>query len=125
MSVSSDSLSESSDVYEPTYLTYSTDRSCWEAFPLSSRSPEEIEQHLQACEALHYEQFKQLCDVASQCTTPTPEPVQSSVSPLESSDYMSVSSDPLYRSGDVSIYSWWSTDRSCWESFTRSSEELE
>ena len=51
--LSSDTLSDSSDVPEPTYWTYSTDRSCWEARPLSSRTPEEIEQYKQVCAAAY------------------------------------------------------------------------
>jgi len=82
ISIYSDSFSTSSDVHEPIYLKYSDDSDRWEAFPLRSRSPDEIEQHLQACEALRYEQFKQLCEVESQCTMPIPEPVQSSEFPL-------------------------------------------
>ena len=52
-SASSDLLSESSDVPEPYYWKYSTERSCWETFPLSRQSPEEIEEYKQVCAAAY------------------------------------------------------------------------
>jgi hypothetical protein len=52
-SASSDLLSESSDVPEPYYWKDSTEPSCWETFPLSRQSPEEIEEYKQVCAAAY------------------------------------------------------------------------
>ena len=73
----------------------------------------------------HSLQITEEASLESPASTSTQESVPAVQSPLASSAYMPASSNSLFKSGELSIYSCWSHEHSCMERFTLSLDKLE